>query len=273
MIPAQKEIDKLVYLEVNFPKSVYEFIISTYISRPIASILKKLGFQNTKSVTVASFIFLIAVSFYLVFFQNERIISRVIIAVLIEVSLILVTLNGQLVNATRKNTLFSGWLNHYLPRIGEMVLYTSIGYITWRAYGGLIYFIMGLGSGYLFTYCTILYSLKDSVQYEDVKKKMNSGIYNRPCDEKNSLKVDQGARGVTKRIFFKKNHFFDILSIIFFFLNIGLGERYLYPIFFLILNRTDIMLPIIFPLILIKAVKETIVLSQNIVYIIQLHVF
>jgi len=263
--------DEHVYRGKRRPDSFYQFITSKYISKPLVPLLIKLGFRNPNSVTIISFLLLTASSILLLILPLSNAVNRIIIAVLIEVSFILDLSDGQLARVLKKTSLFGAWLDKYLDRAGEMVLYTAIGYVTWKLQGNFIYFIMGLSTGFLFTYYTIIYSLKDSIFFEEIKKN-NFGLDSTTeiapsagSDEAVNKKTNNKSKNkILGKNFFTDKLFFKIVSIAFFYLNIGLGERYFYPIFFILINKTDIMLPIVLVLIFLRAGNVTLLLSRRI---------
>ena len=143
--------------------SFYLFITQRFISRPLVPFLIKLGIKNPNAVSIFSFILILISSALLLFLDQNSVINRIIAALLIELSLIFDCTDGQIATHLNKETLFGGWFDTYVDRIGEMVLYTVIGYITWMFYGSFIYFILGVFTGYLFTYYSIMSSQKDSL--------------------------------------------------------------------------------------------------------------
>jgi hypothetical protein len=187
--------------------------------------------------------------------------NRIIIVLLIEISFIFDTFDGQLARVLKKISLFGAWLDIYLDRIGEMVLYTTIGYVTWKNHDHFIYLIIGLSTGFLFTYYTIIFSLKDSVVYEENRN--NDGKVKTTSERKGESHEQTKSKKIIGKKLLKNDFLLKILSIAFFYLNIGLGERYLYPIFFILINRTDIMLPIVIVLIFLRAGNKTLLLSQR----------
>lgn len=250
--------EKDLYRGVGRPESFYEFLTARFFSRPLVPLLIRLGIRSPNAVTLFSFFLVIVSAGSILFLQREYVANRIIIAGLIELSFILDCSDGQLARALNRSSLFGAWLDKYLDRVGEMLLYTSIGFVTWQESGNLLYLFFGLGIGFLFTYYTLLFSMKDSVFYEKPEKK------NPLSDPKEKEKKASQKKQLLGRRFLGKNHMSEIISIAFFYLNIGLGERYLYPIFFILINRTDIMLGIVFALIVLRAGNVTLILSRRI---------
>ncbi len=243
------------------PDSFYEYITSKYISKPLIPLFIKLGLRNPNSVTVISFLLLIAASALLLKPPQFHLMNRIIVVLLIEISFIFDASDGQLARILNKTSLFGAWLDVYLDRIGEMVLYTTIGYVTWKIHGHFIYLIIGLGTGFLFTYYTIIFSLKDSVVYEEIRN--NYGKLISTSERKGKSHEQAKSKKIVGKRLLKNDLLLKTLNIAFFYLNMGLGERYLYPIFFILINRTDIMLLIVITLIFLRAGDKTLLLSQR----------
>jgi len=254
----------------NRPDSFYEFITATFISRPLVAFMARIGIKSPNSITVVSFVLIIVSCVLIVLWPAAALIKRIIIALLIEISFILDSSDGQLARVLKKTSFFGSWLDKYLDRIGEMALYMCIGYVVWQTKGHFIFFIMGISIGYLFTYYTIIYSVKDSVELEGLKRDgFFKGEMNKTsADEKDTdMRIGRkknNKKNVLGKKFFKDKTIYSILAVAFFYLNLGSGERYLYPIFFILINRTDIMLPIVLTLIFLRAGNVTMILARRI---------
>jgi len=250
------------------PESFYSFITSRFISRPIVPILIKLGIKNPNTITILSFIILVSATIFILISRIESAIDRIIISVLIEVSFILDCSDGQMARLLNKASLFGGWLDKYLDRVGEMFLYSSIGYVTWLLSGNLIYFILGIFSGFMFSYYSLIWAIKDSVFLEEIKNNdYDFSIYKKPVQvsEERINRYEYKSRKIVigKRVL-KKSVATEILSDVFFFLNIGMGERYFYPILFILINKTNFMLYIVSLLIFLRSMNVTIILKRQI---------
>jgi len=255
------EIQKIhVHKRGRRPESFFEYIIARFLSKPLVPLLIKAGIRQPNVISVFSFIMILFSSALLLQLKPESLLNRIIIAVTIELSFILDCSDGQVARALNKTSMFGGWLDKYLDRIGEMVLYTAIGYITWMRSGYIIYFILGFSTGFLFTYYSLIWALKDSVFLEELR----SNEYDLKRYKINKEKGTSTAKRMLGKRFLKKNTFTDILSAVFFFLNIGMGERYFYPILFIILDKLHLMLIIVSVLFFIRSMNVTFILMKHI---------
>ncbi len=242
----------------RIPDSLYSYITSQYISKLFVPVILRLGIKNPNTVTLFSFLMVLAASILLFFMNLNSIVNRVILAMVIELSFILDCADGQVARVLDKISIFGGWLDRYLDRIGEMALYTAIGWISWVRYGDFTYFILGVLLGFMFTYYSLSYSIKDSIFLEDI---LNGRIN---IKEKNSKTDKKSAEKVLGKTLLGKGRFVKVLSKLFFFLNIGMGERYLYPIFFIIIDRLDIMLIIMSILFTMRTINKNLLLFSRI---------
>jgi len=87
--------------------------------------------------------------------------------------------------------------------------------------------------GYGLALFTLLVSLFDSLRFDDLD--LTKVATHRKSGDQEPDAADGSSKGKRKAVF-------SVLSKVFFFLNFGIGERYLYLSFFIILNRVDIML-------------------------------
>jgi len=253
--------DKHIHKGGNRPESFYSFFTSRYISKPLVPFLIKMGIKNPNIITIVSFLILLFASSLILLLKQKNLNNRIIISLLIEISFILDCADGQIARFLNKKSLFGGWLDKYLDRIGEMVLYTIIGYYSWLNFGHFIYLVLGVIIGYLFIYYSLLYAEKDSVFYEEIKISNYdlSKYFNKPKKDVEKSKKIFGKR------FLKNNTLYNVISIMFFYLNIGMGERYFYPIIFILINRTDIMLVIVFILFFLRSMNVTSLLIRQII--------
>ncbi len=224
-------------------KSFYYLINSKYISRYFVLFIISIGIKNSNILTVFSFSFIIIASFFLLAFKQEIFLNRVIIALIIELSFLFSCARGQLAGKLNKTSMYGTWLSRHLNRIGEMILYFVLGYITWFIYGHFIYFVFGFAIGYLFTFNTLIHSICDWVIHIEIDDNVSPVKF---FIHKNLI--------IGKKIIENKK-LYKLLSIMFFYLNIGIGERYLYPIFFILINRTDIMLILMLPLTVLRVIN------------------
>lgn len=244
------------------PESFYSFITSRFVSRPLVTLLIRLGIRSPNTVTILSFIILV---FSIVLILTGRLGSlrqRIIISGLIEFSFILDCSDGQVARLLKKTSLFGGWLDKYLDRIGEMFMYSSIGFVTWDIYGNFIYFILGVFTGFMFTYYSLVWATKDSVFLEEIRQnKFDFSIYGQKMS---NSKNDQSRKIIVGKRILKKSLTTEILSDVFFFLNIGMGERYFYPILFVLINKTNFMLYIVSVLIFLRSMNVTFISRRRI---------
>jgi phosphatidylglycerophosphate synthase len=258
--------EKHVHKGGKRPESFYDYITSRFLSKPLVPILIKVGIHNPNTISIISFLMLLSSAAALLFLDQVILFNRIAVALLIELSFTLDCSDGQLARTLNKSSIFGGWLDKYLDRIGEMALYTVIGFSAWRQTGYFLYFVLGFSTGFLFTYYSLIWALKDSVFFEELR---NS---NYDLEPYRASRKDNGSftqeNNVSKRIlgkrFLKKTVFTDILTATFFFLNIGIGERYFYPVLFIILNRLPLMLVIVSALFFMRAMNVTFILIGHI---------
>ena len=241
------------------PDAFFSFINSRYISRPLVPVLIRFGFKNPNLVSSLSFVILVGTTVLLLLLDRTLLTNRIFITLLIEFSFILDCADGQITRSINKKSLFGGWLDKYFDRIGEMFLYTTIGYITWQDFGSFYYFILGVLTGFLFSHYSLIYAEKDSIFFEEFKK----GGYG----VKTVLKKEH-EKSKDKDEFFGKKYLRGsvlrrFVRISFFYINIGMGERYLYPIVFILLNRTNLMLLIMIPIFFIRTMNVTFILAKH----------
>jgi len=241
--------------------SYFHLFTAKFISKPIVPFLIKLGIHNPNIVSFISFITILWTSALLFMSDQEKIMNRIIVVLLIEISFILDCADGQMARFLNKKSLFGAWLDRFLDRIGEMVLYTAIGYFSWLYFGSLVYLVLGVITGFLFSYYSLIHSHKDYVFYGELMKNPHqTGTFTINTSNKITTRFT-----IFGKKYFKKNAFIKKMRVPFFFLNIGIGERYFYPIVFILLRRTDIMLIIVFTLFFLRAMNVTLKLTRQIV--------
>jgi len=241
--------------------SYFHLFTAKFISKPIVPFLIKLGIHNPNVVSFISFIMILSTSALLLIIDQEKLMNRIIVVLLIEISFMLDCSDGQMARFLNKKSLYGAWLDRFLDRIGEMVLYTAIGYFSWLYFGSLIYLILGVMTGFLFSYYSLIHAHKDFVFYEELRKNR----YQIGMSTGNSSKKIRERYKFFGKKYFKKNAFIKKMRVPFFFLHIGIGERYFYPIVFILLQRTDIMLIIVFTLFFLRAMNVTFILTKQIV--------
>ncbi len=253
------------------PDSFYDYLTSRFLAKPLSPVFIALGIRNPNLVTVVSLMILVAASALLVMGKTGSVRGRVMIAFLIQLSFTLDCADGQIARVLKKTSLFGAWFDKYLDRLGEMMLYTAIGYAAWQTQGNSIYFFFGLFIGFSFTMYTLLFTLRDGAFYEDIKKNgfkklddtpektnpENGGRWEETGSSteyatSNQKQGKKKKRGLVGRRLLKDSGIAGILPYLFFYLNIGTGERYFYPILFTLLNRYDIMLIIVSVLVFLR---------------------
>jgi hypothetical protein len=219
-------------------------------SKTVLPFLLKRGDLNSVNIIIASFL-MTMLSFGLILFSDDALfINRLIVTAFLALSFYLRCFYEEYGKYTRGRSIFEIWLFSYLGRIGEMMLYSSIGYRTWLSYGSFGYFVLGVFSGFIFLYHSLIYSMRDSVLFEEMKKR-----------EKNEKRVReiQKYREISSETL-KNPKFMDKVRV---YLNFGTGERYFFLIFFLLIGRTDIMVLIIFGISFVMSVYQTVLLSEG----------
>ena len=264
--------DKYIFKGNKRPESFYDFITSKFIAPPLVQLFVKVKLKNPNIITIISFIFILFASFLILKLSLNRLINRVLISLLIELSFVFDCVDGQLARKIDKTSLFGAWLDKYLDRFGEIFLYSTIGYITWVYSNNIIYFVLGIYLGFLFVYYSMIWTMKDEVLFESPKAE-KSKTESKKIDQKKLLNKDSNSQTleylrsdhnkIIGKSIFKDSKFFHIFSYLFFFLNIGVGERYLYPIFFILINRTDIMLIIISVLFSLRSMNVTLIIANK----------
>ncbi len=247
--------DSLTTKDKGKSGSFYHYLIARYISPIFAVTFKQINIQNPNIVTLISFLFIILSSVMVINIKMlGNIYYRITIAVIIQLSFILDASDGQLARITGKSTKLGAWLDRLLDRAGEFLVFLCFGIVAWKQYGPIFFIHLGLITGYGHSIFTMAMTLKES-----------SFLENRELITK--IKKDDKARKKKthpSKKPFNKTRLAKILSNIFFFLNFGVGERYLYLSFFIILNRVDIMLYISSFLTSLRFLSMTVYCGKNI---------
>ncbi len=249
------------------PDSFYDYLTSRFLAKPLSPILIALGMTNPNAVTVVSFCILFAGAALFVLGKTGTPEGRVAAALLIQLSFTLDCADGQIARVLKKTSLFGAWFDKYLDRIGEMLLYASIGYAVWVEKGSVMYLALGFFIGFSFTMYTLLFTLRDGIFYEEIKK--NGLLIQRKKSSEEQTKEDEKSANAeytaSKKKRGEKKHrplvgrrllngrgVGGILPYLFFYLNIGIGERYFYPVLFTLLNKNGIMLFIVSVLVFLR---------------------
>lgn len=214
-------------------ESFYDFIISRYIAPYFTIILNKIKKLTPNQVTLISFLTLITAG---VLTLNVKylgnIVYRTTIALLIQLAFILDCCDGQLARLSRRTSKVGGWLDKLLDRVGEFYIFTVVGIVAWIRTGNVLFFIFGVITGYSLVAFTLAMSLSDSAKLENVKH----------IKELRKLNSKEKIKKQVKKKSFKESRFSLVIQKVFFFLNFGIGERYLYLSFFILIYRLDVML-------------------------------
>jgi phosphatidylglycerophosphate synthase len=211
-------------------ESFYDFLMAKYITPYFSHFFKRLKIHNPNYVTFFSFFLILLSSAMLL---NTQLISslyyRLVLALTIQLSFILDQADGQLARILQKTSMRGAWLDRLLDRVGEFIIFLSCGIVAWIQTGYLYFLILGLCTGYALSAYTAAMTISDSIlmRYAHAVR----GIQITTSHRKNPVKKD-----------FSKSRILSVLSKLFFFLNFGIGERYLYLSFFIVINRMDLML-------------------------------
>ena len=229
------------------PESLFSIVNSKFISKPIVPLLAAVGIKSPNAVSVSSFIILLLACALLLLLDMDNVVNRIVVAFVVEFSFMLDCADGQLARMLKKSSPFGAWLDKYLDRIGELVFYTVLGLYAWMKYDRIVFFLMGLSTGYLFTVFTYLYALRFMILSESPRKKRQPKPEQEPVKGKRKFSFGKA--------YFKGKAIRTYAFYGLFFFNIGMGERYLYPIVFLVIDRIDLMIPIVCFLFLMRVVS------------------
>lgn len=216
----------------GYSESYYDQLICWYIAPFFTLFAKKIGVKNPNTLTFVSF-FLMLASCALVLYRQAfaGIYYRIVIALLIQLAFIIDCSDGQLARITGRMSKLGAWLDRLLDRIGEFAIFTVCGVLAWWQTEQMLFVILGLVTGYGLTAFSLAMAVSDSCIVGQITKMREI--------EKEKIK-GEAVKGDEPQS--KKKKFILVVSRVFFFLNFGIGERYLYLSFFILLNRLDIML-------------------------------
>lgn len=205
-------------------ESFYDYLVSRYIAPFFTLFIKGIGVKNPNIVTLLSFL-LILLSSFLVMRMNylTNFYYRLLIALVIQFSFILDCSDGQLARILGRSSKIGAWMDRILDRVGEFLVFTCFGFAAYFLYGKKYFIALGMLTGYMLAAFTLAMSLGDSLLLENFKR-VKAFIKKGDNPESSS------------------SSFKDLLSKIFFFLNFGIGERYLYLSFFILINNIGLML-------------------------------
>ncbi len=238
-------------------ESFYDFLISKYIAPQFTFLLSACGVKRPNNITLMSLVLLLAAAFMVLFTgMLNAVWYRAVIAVLIQFSFIFDCSDGQLARITGTTSKLGAWLDRLSDRLGEFIIFSFFGYSTWKITGQVVFLYLGVVTGYGLAIFTLAMSLAESIRFDNIEGMIRirrshaeierikhheetdrSGGNHNP-EEPDSEKAG-GAAADGQR---KKRKIVEVAPKIFFFLNFGIGERYLYLSFFIVLLRPDIML-------------------------------
>lgn len=226
--------DELVTKTGIKTESFYDFLISRYVAPHLTIFLKIVGIKNPNLISILSFVFILIPGVLILNIHRlENLDYRIIIAVLIQLSFILDCSDGQLARIVGKTSKLGAWLDKVFDRVGEFFIFTLFGIAAWWQSGIIIFLFLGIVTGYALSGFTLAMALSDSEKLMNLKKvRMTREVKKK--EENDDIE--------TRQTRFRDTKFAYILTRVFFFLNFGIGERYLYLSFFIMLNRADIML-------------------------------
>jgi phosphatidylglycerophosphate synthase len=235
-LPVVRIPDELVTKTGIKTESFYDFLISRYVAPHLTIFLKAIGIRSPNLVTMLSFVFILIPGFMVLHISGlENLYYRVIIAILIQLSFILDCSDGQLARIVGKTSKLGAWLDKVFDRVGEFFIFTLFGITAWWQTGNIIFLFLGIVTGYALAGFTLAMALSDSEKLMNLKKVLIAREIKREEEKDVNYKGPQGGK-------FRDTRFALILTRVFFFLNFGIGERYLYLSFFILINRIDIML-------------------------------
>ncbi len=213
-------------------ESYYDQLISRYISPFFTLCAKAMGVINPNVLTFVSF-FLLLLSCAMVLYRAAfaGVFYRIVIALLIQLSFIIDCSDGQLARITGRTSKLGAWLDRLLDRVGEFAIFAVCGILAWWQTGRILFIFLGLVTGYGLTAFSLAMAVSDSCIVGEIAKFREI--------EKEKTKEEPAKGNDSQK---EKKNLALVISRVFFFLNFGIGERYLYLSFFILLNRLDIML-------------------------------
>lgn len=248
--------DRIVTKSGLKTESYYDYLISRYISPYFTVAFSRLEWLYPNQLTFISF-FIIIVSGILTLNISllDNIFYRIVIALIIQLSFILDCSDGQLARLTGRTSKLGGWLDKLLDRVGEFYIFSVFGIAAWHIYGNPLLVIFGVVTGYSLVAFTLAMNLSDSMKLENIKKikavrdlkKLELQDEEARDEERENGEIQgEGIQGENRnqpeKKSFRESRFSLVIQRVFFFLNFGIGERYLYLSFFMLIYRLDIML-------------------------------
>ncbi len=228
VLSVRKISDSIITKQGINTESFYDYLISKYIAPYFTIFFKSVGIKSPNLLTFLSFLLIVASSILVL---NTDLLNnfyyRFSIALLIQLSFILDCSDGQLARITGKTTKIGAWLDRILDRAGEFLIFTATGFSAFYLYGKSYFIFLGILTGYMLSAFTLAMSLGDSLILENYKR------------VKSYISIEDYSSEVSKNDGLSLK---DILSKVFFFLNFGIGERYLYLSFFVLINNIGLML-------------------------------
>jgi len=231
----RKIADSLITKSGTHTESYYDYLISRYIAPFFTLFFKNIGIKNPNIVTFCSFVFIVLPSLMVLWVSLlDSVLYRIFIACIIQISFALDCSDGQLARITGTTSKLGAWIDRVLDRVGEFLIFVCFGFTAWHQYGNILFLYLGILTGYGLSIFTMAMSLSDSVQFDNLKI-IKALEKNKKDNKKESSEQNRNKKN-------KREAFYSVISKVFFFLNFGIGERYLYLSFFILINRVDIML-------------------------------
>ncbi len=236
-------------------ESFYDFLISKYIAPRFTFLFRACGVKKPNNVTLMSLLLLIAAAFMVLFIgMLGSIWYRAAVAVLIQLSFIFDCSDGQLARITGTSSKLGAWLDRLSDRLGEFIIFSFFGYTAWRLTGHVVFLYLGVVTGYGLAVFTLAMSLAESVRFDNIDSMIRIQRTQVEIEKNRRIKETAGSGESAEsgkppgenadrdRAGKPQRKIVEIAPKIFFFLNFGIGERYLYLSFFIIILRPDIML-------------------------------
>ena len=223
-----KIADTLITKDGTNTESYYDYLISKYVAPFFTLFFKNIGIKNPNSITLYSFSLIMITSIMIFFFELiDSVLYRILIALLIQISFALDCSDGQLARIIGKVSKHGAWLDRILDRVGEFIIFVCFGFFAWWWYQNILFLYLGIITGYGLSVFTMAMTIADSVRYNTIDAALDV--------QRNDNRNETDKKSNKKRVI-------SVVKKVFFFLNFGIGERYLYLSFFIIINRVDIML-------------------------------